>query len=83
MKTINDHIHDAVLELRQKSLHDIQVETALKWTGRAIAAVTLKRPAAEIVEYAHEAVEHAALTGKPDLVVLVMHTLRDCGVPLA
>lgn len=77
MKTVHDYVADAERELRQKSLHDIQVETALKWMGRALAATMLRRSPSEVTEYAHEAVEHAALTGDLKLINDVMMILRD------
>lgn len=77
MKTVKDYIHEATVELQQKTLRDIQMETAMKWTGRAWAAKMLQRPAMEVTEYAHEALEHAALTGDPKFVIDVMTALRD------
>jgi hypothetical protein len=53
----------ATAELQQKSLRDIQRETAIKWAGRASAAAKLGLGPAIVDEYRHEAIEHAALSG--------------------
>jgi hypothetical protein len=73
MKSLNEFVHEAVAELHQKSLNTIQVETAFKWGGRALAARALGRPEQEVTEYAHEAIEHAALSGDDN----VLKTLRN------
>lgn len=51
----------AIAELQTKSLDQIQVETAYTWAYRAWAAYKLGLPH-DAVEYAHEAIEHAALS---------------------
>ena len=55
-------IDRATPEIAQKTLRDIQVETAYIWAGRAIVAEGSGRRA-DATEYAHEAIEHAALSG--------------------
>jgi hypothetical protein len=55
-------IPDAIAELREKTLVQIQRETAITWAERAYAARVLGFTA-DVSEYAHEALEHAALTG--------------------
>lgn len=81
MSRLAPYIARAVDELERKSLHDIQVETALMWAGRAcVAARTGKL--ADAVEYAHEAIEHAALSGSDGLLDEIREGLDRCGVPL-
>ena len=61
----------ALGELQQKSLTAIQIDTAYAWCGRACAAAQLvaaghpdvDRLLGDAIEYAHEAIEHAALSG--------------------
>lgn len=52
---------NAIVELRSKSLQDIERETAVRWAERAVAAYSLGYDEAD--EYAHEALEHAGLSG--------------------
>jgi hypothetical protein len=61
----------ALSELRQKSIDQIQMETAYTWAYRAWAAkeLGLERDAAE---YSHEAIEHGALAGDE-----VLHRVRQ------
>ena len=69
----------ALGELAEKSLRDIQRETAIKWAGRSWAASVCARKARSLArrrawasdakEYAHEAIEHGALAvwlGEPE-----------------
>lgn len=72
-------ITDAKEELRTKNLRKIQTDTAVKWLGRAVAATQMGR-ADEAHEYAHEALEHAALADKPRLIDDVRAILRKVGV---
>lgn len=81
MYSFDRAIADAVAELRKKSLHDIQVETAVKWAGRACGASLLGLPE-DAEEYAHEAIEHAALSGDDDLLRAVRAVMRRHGVEL-
>ena len=69
------HIDEAKKELDEKSLLDIQLETALKWCGRACAAAE-KGLEHDATEYAHEAVEHAALAGDDRLLNAIRHALE-------
>jgi hypothetical protein len=64
--------HDAVEELKKKTLKTIQIETARKWAHRAWAARHFALAAQhqhklqwvhDATEYEHEALEHAALSG--------------------
>lgn len=74
------YIRRAAEELTQKTLNDIQVETALVWAGRAYAAAQMRK-LADAVEYAHEAIEHAALSGDDGLLLAIRQALNECGVP--
>ena len=70
----------ATQELSKKTLHEVQHQNALTWAGRACAAKVLGLPAEEAHEYAHEALEHAALTGDDDLLRLVRKVMASYGV---
>lgn len=70
------NIQEALEELKNKNLNDIQIETAYKWASRAAASYQnclesegLKKMACFVIgeEYFHEAVEHAALVEGQDL----------------
>jgi hypothetical protein len=74
-------IAKATDELRRKTLRHIQVETALTWCGRACAAARLGL-AADAKEYAHEAIEHAALSGSDELLDFVRGYLARYRVEL-
>lgn len=79
MKGLEDAIDAAQTELAKKSLRVIQTDTAIKWLGRAIAAVRMGKTD-DAHEYAHEALEHAALSDKPTLINDVRAILRKVGV---
>jgi hypothetical protein len=74
------YISKAATELRDKSMRDIQIETALTWAGRAIVAAS--QGSDDAVEYAHEAIEHAALSGDFDLLRSLRETLVRAGIVL-
>lgn len=76
---IAHHITAGMQELANKSLLMIQRETAMKWAGRAVAATILKRPD-DAHEFAHEAVEHAALSGDDNLLIFIRRVFADYGV---
>jgi hypothetical protein len=76
---IDQAVLEARRELEGKVLRRVQIDTAIKWTGRAIAAMTLRRPA-DAHEYAHEALEHAALSGDDMLLREVKAALSRQGV---
>ena len=63
---MNPRLEAAMIELSQKTLAEIQAETATTWAYRAAAAWRMNNPA-DALEYAHEAVEHGALTGNDEL----------------
>lgn len=63
-------IAEAKLELVEKSIQQIQYETAMKWLARAMAAYSFYLDNKHMpkwlfvaAEYATEALEHAALVG--------------------
>jgi hypothetical protein len=64
---LQGYVEAALSELGRSSMHDIQLQTALVWYGRAIAAIKLGRPE-DAREFAHESIEHAALSGNMRLV---------------
>lgn len=72
---LSEHVARALAELKQKELRQVQIETAMVWYGRAVASAMLHRTA-DAIEYAHEAIEHAALSGTDSL-------LRDIRAGLA
>ena len=76
---MNPYIEKAIAELQQKTLNAIQQETAKVWAGRACAAAHLGLHH-DAIEYAHEAVEHAALSGNDTLLREVRTTMRQFGV---
>lgn len=64
--TVVQYLDAARAEVAEKTQHQIQVETALRWAARAIAATEIGR-LDDAHEYAHEAVEHGALAGDETL----------------
>ena len=79
MSLMEKSIGDALVELRKKTLRQIQVETAYKWSGRACAAAMLGRMD-DAEEYAHEAIEHAALSGDDSLLAEVRRAHTRFGI---
>ena len=79
MVDLTEQIKKAATELQTKSLKDIQIETAKTWAGRACVAATLGLKQ-DAVEYAHEAIEHAALSGMEGLLTDIRAALLACGV---
>ncbi len=78
---MDTYIVRALDELKKKSLTEIQVETALVWCGRACAAAQLGLQV-DAVEYAHEAIEHAALSGDDGVLTYVRGLLTQFRVPV-
>ena len=66
----------AIAELQQKTLQQIQVETAYTWAYRASAARALGLDA-DAIEYEHEALEHAALSGDDTVLYTVRRIVRE------
>lgn len=73
------YVEQGLVELQAKTLKQIQIETARTWCGRACAAAELGLPA-DAIEYGHEAVEHAALSGDDGLLNEVRSALDSFGV---
>lgn len=82
MSSVLKDVESALEELRSKSLKTIQCETAMKWAGRAIAAHFLNRPPEEVTEYAHEAVEHAALCGVDHVLGQIRAAFDEVGIEI-
>jgi hypothetical protein len=84
MPVTKGSIQAAVEELGQKDLHQIQVETAYAWASRACAAGLLFQKTKKLQyamwasEFAHEAVEHAALCGNPNVLDEVRQAITLC-----
>jgi hypothetical protein len=75
------YVNHALAELAMTSLRDVQFETAKVWYGRAIAAVKLGKPA-DAIEYAHESIEHSALSGDDGFLRNIREGLRFHGISL-
>jgi len=76
LETDETALQAALAELHQKSLAEIQKETALLWAYRAWAAYQLKLTA-DAVDYEQEALEHAALSGADDVLVQVRAIVKS------
>lgn len=76
---ISTYFDKAMADVQAKGLDQIQYETAWTWAARACAASTLGL-SSDAREYAHEGLEHAALSGRPGLVEEVRAALLDYGV---
>lgn len=74
MEEMEASLRKALKELESKTLNDIQYDTAITWCGRACAASMLGLMA-DAKEYAHEAIEHAALSKSFELLYLVQNYL--------
>lgn len=75
---------DAATQIAKKELSGtpikaVQIETAIKWCGRALAARAMRRRE-DSHEYAHEALEHAALTGDDAVLKAVQTALEREGI---
>lgn len=75
------YIDKGLVELVGKKLQQIQIETALTWTGRACAAAIMDNYE-DAREYAHEGLEHAALSSERGLVDEVRAQLDKYGIQL-
>ena len=75
------YIEKGQKELEGKDLHQIQVETSLTWCGRACASAA-RGNLSDAREYAHEAVEHAALSGDYGLLQEIRNALDKYKVEL-
>jgi len=80
MLSFRKYIDKAMAEQADgKTLRDIQIETAMVWCGRACVAAAMDKHD-DAVEYAHEAIEHAALSGQDGLLRAIRDQLRSYGV---
>jgi hypothetical protein len=77
---VQTSILEARRELASKTKKQIEWETALKWCGRACVAWDLGLHA-DAREYAHEALEHAAVHGDLALLNVVRQALVACQIP--
>lgn len=77
---ILEAVREAMDELAGKDMKQIQVETAVKWCGRALAARLMGLPDRDVTEFAHEAVEHAALSGVDPVLAAVRAALDELGI---
>lgn len=74
-----DAIHSAEEELSRVTVNDVQIKTAYTWAGRAIVAAR-RGQHDDAHEYAHEAIEHAALTGIDGVLQEIRVAFRVNGV---
>lgn len=83
---LGDAMNKAVGELQEKTMQQIQHETALTWAGRALASYALFERTGDLQrlldgeEFGHEATEHASLAGVPgfsDLIASHIHDARE------
>ena len=72
-------IEHARKELARKGLRGVQTDTAIKWLGRAVVAKEQGK-VEDAHEYAHEALEHAALAQRTTLIDDVRRSLRQIGI---
>ena len=73
-KQIEEAIEKAQEELADKTLKQVQIATAITWCGRACVAA--KKKSEDAVDYAHESIEHAALSGNDDLLKMIRDILK-------
>ena len=81
MKSLGPYIEKAKKELAVRTLRDVQIETALTWAGRAVVAASMRKMS-DAHEYAHEALEHAALSGSDSLLRYVRGAFEASGIEL-
>jgi DUF1009 family protein len=79
-KQIEEAIQKAKEELADKTLKQVQISTAITWCGRACVAA--KNKSEDAVDYAHESIEHAALSGDDALLKMIRDILKDHGIEL-
>jgi len=73
------YVDKARSELATKNLTDVQKETARTWAGRALVANEQGR-VLDAHEYAHESIEHAALSGDNALLDEIRSAFNAAGV---
>lgn len=67
---------------RPEALRQIQTHTAFTWAARAAVAAQRGGRPQDVAEYAHEAIEHAALCGDDEVLTAVRGWLVQHGVAL-
>lgn len=77
---IEGAVEKAKSELKDKTLKEVQIATAITWCGRACFAADKKSE--DAVEYAHEAIEHAALSGDDALLKIIREKLRSSKIDI-
>lgn len=77
---ITGAVKEAMAELAEKDITQIQVETAIKWCGRAVAAKLIGLKERDVTEFAHEAIEHAALSGDDITLRRVRIAFEELGI---
>jgi hypothetical protein len=76
---MQSYIERGLVDVQTKTLKQIQIETAYVWAGRACAASVLGLDH-DALEYAHEAIEHAALSGNEAVLGEISSALAEYGV---
>lgn len=76
---LSSYVEKARGELGQKSLLAVQRKTARTWAGRALVAHE-KGNTMDAHEYAHESIEHAALSGDNALLDEIRAAFDAAGV---
>lgn len=74
-RLLQESVAHAREELSEKTLRQVQYDTAFKWAGRALVAGKMGLME-DAHEYAHEAAEHAALTGDAKLLAHIWSAFR-------
>lgn len=77
---IEKYLDKAYQDVSTKTLSQIQYETAWTWTARACVAAAHLGNMADAREYAHEGLEHAALSGRQGFVEEIRSVLAAYGV---
>jgi len=80
-----DAVRKAMVEISEKTMQDLQRETAFTWLGRCVATFTRFAETSDLQdlcdaeEFGHEAIEHASLADEPgfsDAISQVVHVCR-------
>ena len=75
MQAFHYYFDRAVKEAEIKSRHDMLIESALIWCGRACAAIK-DGQTEDAALYAQEALNHAQLSGFQGLVAMILEAFR-------
>ena len=71
---MNKQQQEALDEVQAYTMYQLHAQTAMKWAYRAWAANFLSLNL-QALEYEHEAVEHAALSGNDHMLVVVRRVI--------